>query len=87
MEKRWVLKSQPEAEQVKSLAKALGTNDTLTSILCQRGICTFEEAHDFFRPSLEHLHDPFLMAGMDLAVNRLNEALHRNEKDTHLWRL
>jgi len=62
------------------LTESLKISPTLASILCQRGICTYEEAKRFFRPSLSDLHDPFLMKGMDKAVNRLNEALHKSEK-------
>lgn len=46
----------------------------------QRGIKTFDEAKEFFRPSLSRLHDPFLMLNMDKAVNRLTEAVFKREK-------
>jgi single-stranded-DNA-specific exonuclease len=45
-----------------------------------RGITTAEEAKHFFRPSMHHLHDPFLMKDMDKAVDRLNQALGRKER-------
>lgn len=80
MEKRWVYKQEAAEEVVSSLAESLKLSKTLASILCQRGICTFDEARTFFRPSLDHLHDPFLMKDMHFAVNRLTEALHRSEK-------
>ncbi|WP_242926318.1 single-stranded-DNA-specific exonuclease RecJ [Pontibacter vulgaris] len=80
MEKRWEYNKEAEPEVVSSLADSLKISPTLAGILCQRGICTFEEAKAFFRPALTDLHDPFLMKDMDRAVDRLNEALHQSEK-------
>jgi single-stranded-DNA-specific exonuclease len=80
MEKRWVYKQQVSEEIVNNMAESLKVSPTIATILCQRNICTFEEAKAFFRPSIADLHDPFLMKDMHLAVNRLTEALHRSEK-------
>ena len=80
MEKRWVYNKEAAPEVINGLAESLKISPTLASILCQRSICTFEEAKAFFRPSLHDLHDPFLMKDMHQAVNRLAEALHRAEK-------
>ena len=80
MDKRWVYCQPAPADAVEGLAQSLKISPTLAAILCQRGICSFDEARHFFRPSLSDLHDPFLMKDMDKAVNRLNEALHQNEK-------
>jgi single-stranded-DNA-specific exonuclease len=80
MEKRWVYKQEASEDVVRNLAQELKISPTLASILCQRDICTFEEAKSFFRPTLEELHDPFLMKDMGKAVERLNEALHKSEK-------
>ena len=49
-------------------------------MLAQRGISTFEESKRFFRPSVEHMHDPFLMKDMDKAVTRLRQAIDNDEK-------
>ena len=46
----------------------------------QRGITDFDSARNFFRPSLEHLHNPFLMKGMERAVARLKKAIDHEEK-------
>ena len=62
------------------LAEELGISPILTQLLAQRGITNFEQAKQFFRPDLSHLHDPFLMPDMDKAVERLNIALGRKEK-------
>jgi len=55
-------------------------SDTLATLLWQRDIYTYDQAKNFFRPSLDQLHDPFLMKDMNLAVNRLTIALNQQEK-------
>src|SRR6187551_845933 len=80
MDKRWLQKEIPVQEKVDQLSQAINVNHTLTSILLQRGVSDFEIARNFFRPSLEHLHDPFLMKDMDKAVSRLKKAIDGNEK-------
>src|SRR5690606_6254190 len=62
------------------LARLINTNPYLTTVLLQRGITDFESAKRFFRPTLDQLHDPFLMKDMDRAVERLKAALDREEK-------
>jgi single-stranded-DNA-specific exonuclease len=76
---RWTVKPKPPKEKVKKLAKELQIEETLASILCQRNIETFEEAKKFFRPSLEDIHDPFLMKDMDKALERIEKAIENNE--------
>ncbi len=76
---RWLLKPKPDGTQVKLLAKQLNITDSLAYLLVQRGICTFEDAEVFFRPSLTHLHYPFLMKDMDLAVQRIEKAIESGE--------
>lgn len=80
MVKRWLYKEVPASEQIEQLSKAININRYLSAILLQRGITTFDEARNFFRPSLEKLHDPFLMRDMDKAVNRLKSAIDHDEK-------
>ncbi|MET4107753.1 single-stranded-DNA-specific exonuclease [Hymenobacter sp. UYP22] len=80
MEKRWIRKPAPDAEQVRHLADALRVNEAIVSLLCQRNVCTFEEARGYFRPDLSQLPDPLLMRDMDLAVDRLLRALHLGER-------
>jgi single-stranded-DNA-specific exonuclease len=52
----------------------------LCQLLAQRGIRTYDAAKAFFRPDLKALHDPFLMRDMNVAVERLDEALRNNER-------
>ena len=78
MDKKWDL-SEIDEPQAKSLGDQLNIHPTLGGLLINRGITDFEKSRAFFRPSLEMLHDPFLMKDLDLAVNRLSDALARNE--------
>jgi len=76
---RWTLKPKPSEEKIKHLAQALNVEDFVATLLIQRGIETFEDAKNFFRPSLEHLHDPYLMKDMDKAVARIERAIENQE--------
>jgi len=76
---RWTLKPKPEATKVADLQNALQVDEVVATLLIQRGIETYEDAKTFFRPSLEDLHNPFLMKDMDKAVARIEEALSNGE--------
>lgn len=76
---RWTLKPKPSHEKVKSLAAELKVSELIASLLVQRGIETFEQARRFFRPSLEDLHDPYLMKDMEKAVARIEKAIDKGE--------
>jgi single-stranded-DNA-specific exonuclease len=80
MEKRWIIKDRGEYAVVKQLAEVLGVSESLANLMVQRNITTSAEAHAFFNPSLEYLHDPFLMKDMNIAVDRLSTAIKKNEK-------
>ncbi len=80
MQKRWIYRSTPDAENIEMLSKAININSYLSTILLQRSITDFESAKSFFRPSLDHLHDPFLLKDMEHAVVRLKSAIDKNEK-------
>ncbi len=76
---RWTHKPKPNSEKVKALAAELKVDELIATLLVQRGIETFEQARQFFRPSLEDLHDPYLMKDMDKAVSRIEKAIENNE--------
>ncbi|WP_421941138.1 single-stranded-DNA-specific exonuclease RecJ [Pedobacter sp.] len=80
MEKRWVLASSCNDATVKEISDQLNIDRALAQILVQRNICSFEEARNFFRPEIAHLHDPFLMKDMDKAIERIDLALETGEK-------
>lgn len=77
---RWKVKPKPDPQKVTELANALNVEDYVATLLVQRGIETFDAAKDFFRPSLDHLHDPYLMKDMDKAVTRIELAIAKQEK-------
>ena len=79
-EKEWKLKAPADPETVARLSSELGIDPVLAELLVHRGITDFEQSRAFFRPSLDGLHDPFLMKDMDAAVERLHRALSSGEK-------
>jgi single-stranded-DNA-specific exonuclease len=80
MNKRWIYKAHPSPDRIKNLSEEINVNPYLSAMLLQRGIESFAAAKDFFRPSLNHLHDPFLMKDMHRAVDRLKQAIDKTEK-------
>lgn len=62
------------------LSQRFASTPVVLKLLADRGITTPEQARKFFSPSLDDLHDPFLMPGMDRAVERLNEAMGAKER-------
>ncbi|MBQ2006741.1 MAG: DHH family phosphoesterase, partial [Bacteroidales bacterium] len=77
---RWILKEAADAEKVGRLATEVGIDKVLADLLVKRGVNSFEQARAFFRPSLQDLHNPFLMKDMDIAVERLHQAISSGEK-------
>ncbi len=80
MKKYWKYISQASENQIESLAEQINIRPELANLLIQRNVQTFEEAKLFFRPSIDHLHDPFLMQDMDVAVDRLKKAMENKER-------
>ena len=76
---RWLVQPNPNPETVQSLSKALGVTEVVAQLLVQRGITNFDSAKQFFRPEWHHLHDPFLMKDMHVAVDRLQQAIDKKE--------
>ncbi len=78
--KLWVLRQLKENADVASLADSLNITEAIARILALRGITTFSQAKKFFRPTMEDLHDPFLMSGMNAATQRVIQAVTENQK-------
>src|SRR5262249_49005486 len=79
MQKRWNILS-ADKEKLGLLYESLKVHPAFCKILVQRDVKTFEEAKNFFRPSLNDLHSPWLMKDMDKAVERIITAINKNEK-------
>lgn len=77
--KRWKIKEVEDTFSIKTLSESLNISEVLAKLLVQRNIKTFYQAKKFFRPSLENLHDPFLMKGMDIATRRIIQAITENQ--------
>jgi single-stranded-DNA-specific exonuclease len=78
--KAWKFKEPGDAASVSHLVEVLGVSKHIANLLVHRNIYTLEQAKAFFRPSLNSLHDPFLMKDMAKAVERTVKALSRDEK-------
>jgi single-stranded-DNA-specific exonuclease len=78
MEKRWNI-LEADSAKVAALQTALKIHPILCELLVQRDIEDFDKAKQFFRPSLNDLHDPWLMKDMDKAVTRITKAFDQNE--------
>ena len=76
----WKSKPLAEEDKIKVLQKNIGVPFEIANLLIQRGIEDFDAAKNFFRPELSDLHDPYLMLGMDKAVNRISTAIANHEK-------
>jgi single-stranded-DNA-specific exonuclease len=80
LEQVWEIAANDNPEAVETLSSELGIKKDMAQLLVSRGITSFESAKNFFRPTLDNLHDPFLMKGMEQAVSRVEEALGNGEK-------
>ncbi len=76
---RWNLKSKPEKEKVQKLQSVLQVDELIATLLLQRGVENYDQAKTFFRPSLDDLHNPYLMKDMDKAVARIESAIANEE--------
>ena len=80
MTTRWVFNEEVDEDDIAQLSREINVNSTIAKILIQRNISDFDLAKKYFRPSLDQLHDPFLMRDMDKALERIQLAIDKNEK-------
>jgi len=76
---RWKLRQADDAA-VSHLSQEAGFSPLMARLLAARGVRTADEARAYLSPQLSHLHSPYLMSGMEAAVERLEAALARKEK-------
>ena len=79
LHKRWKIREVEDDNSLKSLSDSLNISEVLAKLLFIREIKTFSQAKYFFRPSIESLHDPYLMNGMEVAAKRVISALTENQ--------
>lgn len=79
-EHRWTIADPPDYKSVARLSKEINVPEPIARVLVLRGIDTYDKAKAYFRPTLEQLHDPFLLGGMEPAVARVLEALSKKEE-------
>ena len=76
---KWRKKEAVNPALVEHISESINVNPFLSEILVQRDIEDYETAKSFFNPLKSELHDPFLMKDMDLAIDRIQEALNNGE--------
>jgi len=77
---RWIVTDPPLHDRVEKLCRELNIPPAISRILLQRGIDDYDKAKAYFRPTLQLLHDPFLMDGMREATSRISRALSEGEQ-------
>ncbi len=76
---RWTYNSETENDLIQNLQSELQVDKTIATLLVQRGITSYNDAKSFFRPTLNDLHNPYLMKDMDKAVDRIEKAISNHE--------
>ena len=77
---KWIIEAPVDGETTRELSESINVNPILSRILFRRGVTSYDEAKKFFRPTLDDLHDPMLMDGMEAAVTRILSAQDKGEK-------
>ncbi len=80
MSQKWIFKPEPDEEVVDGLSSSLGFGSFESKLLVLRGIDNYQKAREFFKPALTDIHNPFLMADMQKAVERIATAIENGEK-------
>jgi len=80
MDLKWVIANEYSHEEVAAFSASLRVSPVIAKILLRRGVNSLEGAQKFFRATLNHLYDPFLMKDMSVAIERLRRAVLSDEK-------
>ncbi len=80
MEKNWSIKKPVDESLIKNLAAQLDVDDIIAELLIKRGVSSYSDAKNFFKPDLKNLHDPFLMKDMSSAIQTIHEAIAAEKK-------
>jgi len=80
MKLRWIYKASPSEDSIKNIRYSLGFGYLESKILLNRGIDSYEKAREFFKPKISDIHNPFLIADMRKAVDRINKSIEKKEK-------
>lgn len=80
MKQKWIYRTEPNEDVVDALSTSLGFGTLESKILVMRGIDNYQKAREFFKPNLTDIHNPFLMADMQKAVERIATAIEMGEK-------
>ncbi|MDR0368316.1 MAG: single-stranded-DNA-specific exonuclease RecJ [Bacteroidales bacterium] len=80
MQKKWVLQTRANDNLIKYISGLLNIPLPLANLLAQRNVKTYNEARSFFKPSLQDIHDPYLMKDMEKSVHRVEKAVADKEK-------
>ena len=78
MQKKWIIRDS-DVEVAESLSKDLGIDKIICQILAHRGIDNAQDAKRFLRSELSDLHDPFVLKDMDKALERIRQAISKQE--------
>lgn len=79
MKYRWIVRENTNESIIQQLTSSIGIPPSLARVLAARGVSSGDEAVHFLQPSLNELHDPFLMDGMEKAVERIEYAIAHRE--------
>ena len=81
MEKRWtILDKGADPKTIHNIRELLNVDRVIATLLYERRMRSFEEIKKFFRPDYSQLHSPFLMKGMEKAIERITQAIQKNER-------
>ena len=80
MSQKWIFRQEPDEEIVDGLSSSLGFGTFESKLLVLRGIDNYQKAREFFKPNMGDIHNPFLMADMQKAVERVATAIENGEK-------